>query len=101
ERDLVAEPVAAAQVEHLDVDVPLDEAKDVRVRAALHLAHEAALLRRQERQLVDERQAVRQVLLSDVERAAANDVVIDVPADSLGSGDRASVTLGRRYRLGV
>ena len=43
ERDLVAEPVVAAQLEHLGVDEALDQAEDVGVGAALDLAHEPLL----------------------------------------------------------
>ena len=45
----------------------------------------------QEREAVDERQAVRQIVVRDVERAAANDVVVDVPADALGGRDAAGI----------
>ena len=43
ERDLVAEPVVAADLEDLGVDEALDEPEQVRVRSALDLAHEAPL----------------------------------------------------------
>src|SRR6185503_11309819 len=74
------------------VDVAFDEPEDVGVRAALNLAHELALARREERQLVDERQAVRQIVVRHVERAAADHVVVDVPADALAGCDGTGVT---------
>ena len=43
ERDLVAERVLAADLEHLGADEALDQAEQVRVGAALHLARAAAL----------------------------------------------------------
>ena len=67
ERDLVAEPVLAADLQHLGADEALDQAEDVGVGAALDLAREALLGRRQEGQLVDLRKAVGQEFLPEVE----------------------------------
>jgi hypothetical protein len=43
ERDLVAEPMVAADLEDLRVDETLDEAEQVDIGAALHLAEDRPL----------------------------------------------------------
>jgi hypothetical protein len=93
ERDLVAEPVLTADLEHLGVDEALDQAEQVGVGPALHLAHEALLGRAEEEQLVDQRQPVGQELVRGVEPAAADDIGVDVPADPLGVVDAARITV--------
>ena len=44
ERDLVAEPVTAADLEHLGADEALDQREHVGVGAALHLREQALLV---------------------------------------------------------
>ena len=80
ERDLVAEPVLAGELEHLGADVALDEPEDVGVGAALHLAQQAALRVREEREFVDLRQAGGQERLREVEIAAAHHVARRCPS---------------------
>ena len=94
ERDLVAEPVVAAELEHLGVDEALDQAEDVGVGAALDLAHEALFAGRQRRERVGERKAVGQEFVRGIEAAAADDVLLDVPAHPLGCLDAARVAVG-------
>ena len=91
ERDLVAQPVVAADLQHLGADEALDQPEHVGVGAALHLREQALLVGREERQLRDLRQAVGQELLAEVEAAAADHVAVDVPADALGHFDALGV----------
>src|SRR5687768_2994051 len=91
ECDLVAEPMTAAQLEHLRADVALDQAEDVGVAAALDLADQAALVGTEESQILDLRKAVGQELFGNVELAAADDIAVDVPADALGYLDALGV----------
>ena len=94
ERGLIAEPVVAADLEHLRADEALDQAEHVGVGAALHLAQKARFARAQKIQLVDARQAVGQELVTQVELAAANHVAVDVPANSLGDFDALGIARG-------
>ena len=87
ERDLVAEPVVAADLEHLGADVALDQAEDVGVGAALDLAHQALLVGAEEIELADLGEPVGQELLREIELAAADHVAVDVPANALGNFD--------------
>ena len=64
ERDLVAEPVVAAHLEHLGGDEALDQAEYVGVGAALDLAQQALLVRGEEVEAIDLRQPVGQELLA-------------------------------------
>ncbi len=57
----------------------------------MNLTHEASLGGREERDLVDLREAVGQKLTIEVEGAAAKDVGFDVPAHSLRGFDAARV----------
>ena len=93
ERGLVAEPVIAADLEHLRADEALDEAEHVGVGAPLDLAQQAALGVVQEVETPDERQAVGQKLLREIELAAANHVAVDVPADALRDFDALCVAV--------
>ena len=88
ERDLVAEPVVAADLEDLGADEALDQrrtcwrrcgpapARSRRCSSGVRNGSSATL-----------RQAVGQELLGEVEAAAADDVAVDVPADALGGLD--------------
>ncbi len=100
ERDLVAEPVTAADLQHLGADEALDQREHVGVGAALHLREQALLVGRQERQLRDLRQAVGQELLAEVELAAADHVAVGVPADALGDFDALGVAARNRSCVG-
>ena len=99
ERVLVAEPVVAAHFEDLGADVTLDQTEDVGVRASLDLRQQAALVGAEEWHPVDERQAVRQELLREVEFSMPDDVAIDVPPDPLGDHDGTGVPRGIDVRL--
>src|SRR4029078_4317515 len=92
--DLVAERVAARDLHHLRADVALDQAEDVRVRAALALRHELALVGAGEGEALDLRELVGHELLGEVEAAAADDVLVDVPADLLRRFDGFRVAGG-------
>ena len=98
EGDLVAEPVALADLERLRADVALHQPEDVGVGAALDLRHEAHLAGLQKSQLLDLRHAVGHELLVEVEAAAANHVAVDVPADSLRRFDALRIALRRLLR---
>ena len=50
ERNLIAEPVIAAQFQNLGIDEALDQPEDIGVGAALDLAHEPLLIGRQGRE---------------------------------------------------
>ena len=91
ERDLVAEAVADRQLQRLGADEALQQPEDAGVAAALHVAHRALLLGRQERQIVDLGQPVRQELAAEIEGPAAEHVGVDVPAHALGSLDAAGI----------
>jgi hypothetical protein len=55
------------------------------------VAHRALLLGRQERQVVDLGQPVREELAAEIEGPAPENVGVDVPADALGSLDAAGI----------
>src|SRR5262249_7507786 len=90
-RDLVAKPLARRQLERLGADVTLDQPEQTGVRAALHVTHRALFLRREERQVVHLRVAIRQELALKIELTAAKQLGIDVPAHALGSLDAARI----------
>ena len=87
ERDLVAQPVFVAELQHLGVDEALDQAKHVGVGAALDLAGKALLVGGQGREGIGHRKPVRQELVGGVETAAPDHVLVDVPADPLGGSE--------------
>jgi hypothetical protein len=71
-----------ADLEHLRSDEALYEAEDVRVRSALHLAHEQPLVRREKRSSPMSESPSGRALLAAVERATADHVGVDIPADA-------------------
>src|SRR5262249_2263997 len=79
ERHLIPEPVLARLVEYLRADESLDESEQVRIGSSLHLTQRALLGLREERQLIDLRQAIGQELVLEAELAAPQDVAIDFP----------------------
>jgi len=93
-RGLVAERVAAADLEHLAADEALDEREHVGVGAALHLAEQAPLSAAEELELVDEREPLGHELVGEIEAATAEDVAVDVPADALRCFDGPRVAAG-------
>ena len=95
ERDLVAEPIFAAELQHLDADVALDQAEDVGVAAALDLAHQASLVGAEEIQLADLGQPVGQEFLRVIEFPAADHVAVDFPSNALGNFDDFCVAFAR------
>lgn len=95
ERDLVAEPMIAAQLQNLGVDVALDEPEHVGVGASLHLAEVPFLVRREGIEPVGHGQPIGQEFPGEVEPAATNDISFDVPANPLRSGDAACEPLTR------
>ena len=94
ERDLVADPVVAAHLQHLRVDEALGQAEHIGVGTALDLAHRALLVGRQGGELGGEGKSVRQELVRGIEAAAPDDVLVDVPAHPLGHVDAARVAVG-------
>src|SRR5206468_2559057 len=94
ERALIAQPVVVAYLEDLGAYEALDQAEDVGVRTSLDLRQQAALVGTEERHPVNERQAVREEFLREVEFAMANHVAIDIPSDALGYLDALRVTRG-------
>ena len=95
ERDLVAEPVVAAQLEHLGADEALDQPEHVGVSAPLDLAEKDPLGRREEVEPARQREPVGQELVGAVEPPAANDVGLDVPAHPLRGGNATGEPIGR------
>jgi hypothetical protein len=91
ERHLVAQAVAHRHLQRLSADEALQQPEDAGIAAALHVAHRALLLGRQERQVVDLGEPVREEFAAEIEGAAAENVGIDVPADALGSLDAAGI----------
>ena len=94
ERGLVSEPVIAADLEHLCVDVPLDEAEHIRIGATLYLAEIALLAVGQEGELLHFGKSVRQEFMSRVEGPVPNYVFVDRPSYPLRSCNSAGVTVG-------
>jgi hypothetical protein len=86
--------VLGADLDHLRGDEALDEAEHVGVRPALDLAEQPLLALVQERQAVGLRESVRQELLPEVERPAADHVVVDVEADAFRVRDALGVAVG-------
>ena len=99
ERHLIAEPVLAAEVQHLRADEAFHEREHVGVGSALQLREQAPFLGRQEGQLRGPGQAVGQERLAEIELAAADDVAVGVPADALGDLDALGVAgrVGREW----
>jgi hypothetical protein len=77
ERGLVSEPVIAADLEHLCIDVPLDESEDIRIGATLYLAEIALLAVGQKGEFLHSGKAVRQEFMFGVEGPVPNDVFVD------------------------
>ncbi len=94
QRDLVAGPVLAADLQDLAVDEAFDKAEHIGVGTALDLAQEQPLRLGEELKALNPRKSVRQVFLGRVESASADDVFIDVPADFLRRDDAAFVICG-------
>lgn len=90
DRDLIIEAMAARELEHLDVDVALDESEDVGVAAALHAARKPAFALSQEVECRYQRQAVRQELVV-ADQAALAQYIRDRPTCLLGGVDRALI----------
>src|SRR5690606_16413787 len=100
ERDRVAEPMLTGKLQHLRADEALEQAENVGVRTRLHVAQSAALLRAQELELVDFRQAARQEGPAVVEVAAANHVSVDFPRHALRGLHTERITRIREARGG-
>src|SRR6188768_615698 len=83
---LIAETVAPRELEHLGVDVPLDETEDVGVGPSLHPTGEATLAFGQEFERRYERKTVGEELDVARERTSSNHIAVDVPAHLLGGG---------------
>ena len=94
DHDLVAERVAARHFQHLRSDGALDRAEHVGIRATLDLADESLLGGGGEAEGVDLRERIGHVLALGVELPVANDVLVNVPADALGSLDALGITGG-------
>ena len=101
DHDLVAEDVAARDLQQLRADEALDQAEHVGVGAALHLREHAALDGVGEPEAVDAREAVGQEFLGEVELAAANHVAVDVPAHALRGFDALRVARGVGGDIGI
>ena len=93
ERGLVAEPVLAADLQHLGRDEALDQAEHVGVGAALDLAQQTLLVAAEKLERAHVRQAVGQEFMREIELAPANHVALDVQAHALGDLDAAGVAL--------
>ena len=70
QRDLVAEPVILAQLQHLGIDEALDQTEDIGVGATLDLADEPLFIGRQGRESIRQRKPVGKKLLGGVEVSA-------------------------------
>src|SRR5262245_42701678 len=86
----------AADFKDLRADESLDQSEDVGVCAALNLAQKPMLGLRDERQLIELRQTIRQELLVEIELSAANHVSIDFPSDSLRDFDDLCISVALR-----
>jgi hypothetical protein len=80
ERNLVAEPMIVAQFQDLGIDEALDQPKDVGVGASLDLAHEPFFIRRQGPERIRKREPVREELVSGIEAAPPDHVLLDAPS---------------------
>ena len=96
ERMLIAEPVLVAQFQHLGIDEPLHQPEHVGIGAALDLAHEPLLSRRQRGERVGQDEPVRKELVGGVEPASPDDVRLHLPVHPLGRLDRARIPLALR-----
>ena len=95
ERDLITEPVIAAQLQHLGADKALDQSEHAGVGATLYLAEIPLFLRRQGNHSPDEGEPVGQEFVGEIELAATDDIGLDVPADPLRTGNAARVTFAQ------
>src|SRR5262249_49113017 len=81
--NLVPEPMIVTEFKDLGIDEALDQAKDIRVGAALDLAHEPLFISREGRERIGQGKPVRKELVSNIEVAPPDHVPIDVPANPL------------------
>jgi len=79
---LIAEPVVAAQLQHLGADEALDQPEHVGVGAPLDLAEINLLVRREEVEPACQCKPVGQKFVGAVEQPPANDVGLDVPTNA-------------------
>src|SRR5262249_6363159 len=95
ERNLIAQPMIAAELQDLGADEALDQSEHVGVGPTLYLAEIDPFPRREEVEPPREGKPVRQELVGAVEPTTANDVGIDVPANAFRAGDAAGEPLAR------
>jgi hypothetical protein len=99
-RSLIAQDVVARLVEHLCADEALHESEQVGVRPSLHLTEEASLAVGEERQSVDQGQAVREEAPRMVELTVPHQIPVDLPFEFSG-GLHASGVARRAARIGM
>jgi hypothetical protein len=83
----------AAEFEHLGVDEALDEAEDVRIRAALDLAEISLIVLGQEIELLYLGQAIGQEFVCQIETSVPNDVFIDRPSNPFRRRNSSGITV--------
>jgi len=91
ERNLVAEPVILAQLQHLGIDEALDQTEDIGVGAALDMADEPLFIGRQGRERIRQRKPVWKKLVGGIEVAPPDHILVDVPTNPLGRLDAARI----------
>src|SRR5215510_13377368 len=88
-----------AELQDFGVDEALDQAKDIRVGAALDLADEPLLVGRERRERIGQRKPVRKKLVSNIEAASPDDVPFDVPAHPLRSLDASRIPVSIEHSV--
>ena len=83
-----------AELEDLGADEAFDQAEHVGVGPPLDLAQPPLVVIIQEIELAGQAEAVRQILLGKRQASPPDDIGVDVPADTLGSGNAARVGAG-------
>ena len=79
QRNLISQPVVAADFKDFCIDEAFDQTEDVCIRAALDLTQESLFRGRQEIDLVDVGQTVGEEFVGSVKRASPDNIVFYVP----------------------
>lgn len=93
---LVSEPMVATDLEHLGVYEALHQTEHIGIGAALQLTETLGLLGVEKPQSVDQRQSIGEKFVIEIETAPPNNVLLYIPANSLGHFDAFGVS-GRAF----
>src|SRR5215471_5490493 len=95
ERDLISQPMIAAELQDLGADETLDQPEHVGVGPALHLAEIDPFFRREEVKPRRQGKPIGQKLFGAIQPTSANDIGLDVPANAFRVGNAAGEPLAR------